>query len=243
MTQLIGSEILTLAYTLTNKSATTFLDADSTNIYKHLNIAYGHRILDILRVRVDKNATIEEATTDLISTVGLSEGDNGYNGEYAFPADLLKPSRFEVSYDGKNWVKCEIYDNAVNYDSEYNKEQLESSFSQSKPYVDFTRNSYKIRPPKNTAGNITKGIFIEYERRQADFTSSTAPSEIEQNLQDILAYDLAELEMIQHADKYTTQQVTLFRTKKAEVENRFLEFYKNNLNSNKTRTYSFRSYA
>lgn len=243
MTQLIGSEILTLAYTLTNKSATTFLDANATNIYKHLNIAYGHRILDILRVRVDKNATIEEATTDLISTVGLSEGDNGYNGEYAFPADLLKPSRFEVSYDGKNWVKCEIYDNAVNYDSEYNKEQLERKYSQSKPYVDFIRNSYKIRPPKNTAGNITKGIFIQYERRQADFTSTTAPSEIEQNLQDILAYDLAELEMIQHADKYTPQQLTLFRAKKAEVENRFLEFYKNNLNSKKTKTYSFRSYA
>lgn len=243
MTQLIGSEILTLAYTLTNKSATTFLDANATNIYKHLNIAYGHRILDILRVRVDKNATIEEATTDLISTVGLSEGDNGYNGEYAFPADLLKPSRFEVSYDGVTWVKCDIYDNAVNSSSEYNGVQLESNFSQSNPRVDFTRNSYKIRPPKNTAGNITKGIYVEYEKRQADFTSGTAPSEIEQNLQDILAYDLAELEMIQHADKYSAQQLTLFRAKRTEVENRFLEFYKNNLNSRKEKTYSFRSYA
>ena len=243
MTQLIGSEILTLAYTLTNKSATTFLDANTTNIYKHLNVMYGHRILDILRVRVDKNATIEEATTDLISTVGLSEGDNGYNGEYAFPSDLLKPSRFEISYDGETWVKCEIYDNAINYDSEYNKEQLERKFSQSNPYVDFTRNSYKIRPPKNTAGNITKGIYIEYERRQADFTSTTAPSEIEQNLQDILAYDLARLEHLQHSDKYTPQSLALFNQEYQKVEERFLEFYKTNLPSKKTKTYSFRSYA
>ena len=239
---MIGSKILNLAYTLTNKNATTFLDASSTNIYEHLNTVYGHRILDILRVRVDKNATIQNATTTLKSTVGLSEGDNGYNGEYAFPSDLLKPSRFEISYDGETWVKCEIYDNAVNYNSEYNDDQLDGDFSQENPYVDFTRNSYKIRPPKTDAGDITKGIYIEYEKRQSDFTSSTAPSDIESNLQDILAYDLAELEMIMHADKYTPQQITLFRTKKKEVEDRFLEFYKNNLNSKKTKTYSFRSY-
>lgn len=243
MTQLIGSEILTLAYTLTNKSATTFLDANETNIYKHLNVMYGHRILDILRVRVDKNATIEEATTDLISTVGLSEGDNGYNGEYAFPSDLLKPSRFEISYDGKTWVKCEIYDNAVNYDSEYNKEQLERKFSQYNPYVDFTRNSYKIRPPKNTAGNITKGIYIEYEKRQADFTSSTSPSEIEQNLQDILAYDLARMEFTRPKAGFTQQEIENFKVEHKIIEDRFLEFYKSNLPSKKTKTYSFRSYA
>lgn len=240
---MIGSKILAMSYLLTNKQESTFLNGSTDSFYEHLNTLYGHRILDILRVRVDKNATIEQATTDLISTVGLTEGDNGYNGEYAFPTDLLKPSRFEVSYDGEHWVKCEIYDNAVNYSSEYNKEQLEKTFNEQTPYVDFARNSYKIRPPKNTEGNITKGIYIEYEKRQSDFTASTAPNEIEANLQDILAYDLAELEFLQHSEKYTPQQLALFKMKKQEVENRFLEFYKTNLPSKKTKTYSFRSYA
>lgn len=239
---MIGSSIANLAYTLSNTNSATFLDGDSTNLYVHLNTFYGHRILDILRVRVDRNATINEATTDLISTVGLSEGNNGYNGEYAFPADLLKPVRFEVSYDGITWKKARIYDNALNLGSEYNDTQLKGDFSEDDPCVDFSRNSFKLRPPKTTAGNITKGIYIEYEKRQADFTSSTAPTEIEANLQDILAYDLAELEFIMHPEAHTPTQINLFKQKKKEVEDRFLEFYKNALQVNKKITFVYPNY-
>lgn len=239
---MIGSSIANLAYTISNTNSSTFLDGNSTNLYVHLNTLYGHRILDILRVRVDRNATINEATTDLISTVGLVVGDNGYNGEYAFPTDLLKPVRFEVSYDGITWKKCRIYDNALNLGSEYNDTQLEGDFSEDDPCVDFTRNSYKLRPPKTTAGNITKGIYIEYEQRQSDFTSTTAPSQIETNLQDILAYDLAELEFIMHPDSHTPNQIQLFKQKKREVEDRFLEFYKSNLKVNKKMSFNYPNY-
>jgi len=239
---MIGSEILDFSYDLVDKQESTFLDGTTATSYKRLNTLYGQRVLDILRVRVDKNATINEATTTLLSTVGLVAEDNGFNGEYAFPSDLLKPSRFEVSYDGKTWTKCEIYDNALNTRSEYNVDQLETSFSQSSPRVDFIRNSYKIRPPKNTAGNITSGIYIEYEQRQTDFTSSTAPADIESNLQDILAYDLAELEIIMHADKYSTQQITVFNNKRREVEDRFLAFYKKRLGGNKIMRFKQVSY-
>lgn len=223
---MIGSEILTLAYTLTNKDSSTFLDANSTNIYANLNRFYGHRVLDILRVSVDKNASINNATTTLVSTVGLVSGDNGYNGEYAFPTNLLRPTRFEISYDGLTWLKAEIYDNASNRESEYNADQLENQFSQDSPRVDFTRNSYKIRPPKNTAGNITNGIYIEYEQRQTDFASGTAPTQIESNLQDILAWDLAKLEMTMHASKYGQDEVRSFNVGFQDTENRFLDFYR-----------------
>jgi hypothetical protein len=253
---LIGSDILDLAYDLTNRKEATFLDGTTATAYKRLNMLYGERVLDILRARVDKNASMEEATTTLKSTVGLSEGDNGYNGEYAFPTDLLKPNRVEVSYDGSTWLKCEIYDNAINLASEYNERQLDGSasrsslsfysqktrFSQTEPKVDFTRNSFKIRPIKRTAGDIANGIYIEYEKRQDDFSSTTAPAEIESNLQNILAYDLAELEMIMHADKYDSKHVQAFQVKKKEVENRFKEYYKKRLNSNKQLTTKYLNY-
>ena len=238
---MLGADILDFSYDLVNRKEATFLDGATTTFYKRLNMLYGERILDILRVGVDKNASINEATTDLISTSGLVAGNNGFNGEYSFPSDLLKPSRFEVSYDGITWLKCEVYDNALNTGSEYNDDQLES-FSQSEPRVDFARNSYKIRPPKNTAGDITEGIYIEYEKRQADFTASTAPSEIESNLQNVLAYDLAQLEIIMHADKYSQQQLVLFNNKKQEVERRFLEFYKKRLGNSKKMTYKYLRY-
>ena len=217
------ASILSKAYRLTNKSASTFLDGNSTNILEALNTRYGHRILDILRVRVDKNASIEMAKTDLISTVWLSEGDNGYNGEYAFPTDLLKPVRMEISYDGETFVPCEIYDINENYLSE--TADINNGFSKSRPFVRFERDSYFIRPVKETTGNITGGIRIWYEKRQ---TALTTDSPIfEPNLHDILAYDLAEEEMIMHADKYTDTQYVRFQRDKQAVEDKFNNFFKN----------------
>ena len=134
------------------------------------------------------------------------------------------------------YKKCKIYDNALNQGTEYKDDRINTQFSTSEPYVDFTRNSFKIRPLKTTSGDIVKGIYIEYEKRQADFTSSTAPTEIESNLQNILAYDLAELEIIMHSDKYTTKQIQMFSRKKQEVEQRFLRFYKSRLGNKKVLT-------
>jgi len=238
---MIGSDILSLAYRLVNKDSATFLDANSTNIYADLNRIYGHRILDILRVRVDKNASITNATTTLISTAGLVAGDNGFNGEYAFPTTLLRPVRFEVSYDGVNWLKATVYDNELNNLSEYNDTQLAGAFSQGAPRVDFTRNSYKIRPPKTTAGDIANGIYIEYEKRQTDFTSSTAPTEIESNLHDMLAWDLAKLETVMHSSKYSSQELAVFNAEHQKMEQRFLSFYATNLPTKKTMTFNFNS--
>ena len=238
---MIGSEILSLSYRVVNKDATTFLDGNSTNIYADLNRLYGHRILDILRVRVDKNASITNATTTLISTVGLVAGDNGFNGEYAFPTTLLRPVRFEVSYDGLIWRKATVYDNGLNQGSEYNNTQLASSFSQGEPRVDFTRNSYKIRPPKTTAGNITNGIYVEYEKRQTDFASGTDPTEIEPNLQDMLSWDLAKLETVMHSSKYSNQELAVFNAEHSKMEQRFLSFYATNLPTKKTMTFNFNS--
>lgn len=238
---MIGSAIISLAYRLVNKDSTTFLDGNSTNILADLNRCYGHRILDILRVRVDKNASMTSATTDLVSTVGLVAGNNGYNGEYAFPSTLLKPVRFEVSYDGVTWSQCTVYDNVLNQSSEYNNSQLIATFSQEEPRVDFNRNSYKLRPPKTTAGTITNGIYIEFEKRQSDFTTNTEPTEIEANLQDILSWDLAKLETVMHSSKYSNQELATFNMEYKVAEDRFLEFYKSNLPTKKTMDFNFSS--
>jgi hypothetical protein len=233
-----GSSILSKAYRLTGTTLGNFLDGNSATIYEEANLCYKQRILDILHYRVDKNATIKNATTDLLSSVGLSEGDNGFNGEYSFPYYLLRPARFEISYDGVTWTKAQVYDNAVNFSSEKNDVQLEAGFSQGTPQVDFTRNSYKIRPPKMTEGDITKGIYIEYEARPIDFEAGTAPSDMEESLHDLLAYDLAELEMIAHPEKHTSR-LPLFRAKRDEVEKRFIQHYSENLPTRITADFNF----
>lgn len=231
-----GASILTTAYTLTNTNAATFLDANSSNIYAHLNRLYGHRIIDILRVRVDANATIQKSYTTHLNVTTLSEGDNGYNGEYAFPADLLRPTRIEVSYDGVIWRKATIYDNAINRDSEMSAST--ETPTRDDPCVDFNRNSYFIRP-LNNVGNVPKGIYVEYEKRQDDFSSSTEPEDIEKNLHDILAYDLASLEIINNTDKYSPNKISVFNASKDDVEKRFFSFYRTNLPSKKVMTFVY----
>lgn len=238
---MIGSDIVELAQGLVSKDLANFLDGNLTNIYKHLNRLYGHRVLDILRVRVDKNASIKRYITTHFSTVGLVVGNIGFNGEYPFPADLLRPVRIEISYDGVTWTKCTIYDNALNEGSEYNDTQLRELFSEQEPRVDFNRNSYMIRPPKTTSGNISRGIYIEYEARQVDFTSSTTPLAIDQNLQDILSWDLAKLEMIVHAAKYSSQEIAIFNAEHSKMEQLFLSAYMTNLPTRKTIDFNFRS--
>ena len=45
------------------------------------------------------------------TTTGLVAGNNGYNGEYAFPTNLLKPIRAEVRYTTTGTpLKCTVYD-------------------------------------------------------------------------------------------------------------------------------------
>ncbi|NCD17240.1 MAG: hypothetical protein EOL91_07985 [Actinobacteria bacterium] len=231
-----GNSIVNLAYTLTNTNSATFLDANETNIYAHLNTFYGHRILDILRVRVDVNATIEKSYQTFLNTTGLVEGENGYNGEYSFPVDLLRPTRVEVSYDGVTWRKATVYDNALNNHSEMTASSEEPSTLE--PRVDFNRNSCFIRP-LNITKDIPKGIYIEYEKRQTSFTSSEEPTDIEKNLHDILAYDLAELEIIQKTDKYTPQKIAMFNSAKNDKERRFLQFYKTNIPVKKVMTFKY----
>lgn len=238
---MIGSELLSLSYILVNKDVNTFLNGNTTDSYAHLNRAYGKRILDILRVRVDKNASIKEVTLPLLSVSGLVAGVDGYNGERAFPTDLLRPVRVEVSFDGVTWNKCKIYDNELNTSSEFNTNQINGTFSESEPSVDFTRNSFKIRPLKTTDGDIAQGIYIEYEKRQTDFTSSTAPTEIESNLQDILAWDLAKLETVMHSSKYSSQELAVFNSEYGKAEQRFLAHYMTNLPTKKTMSFNFNS--
>lgn len=224
--------ILGKAYRLTNKSATTFLDGSATNILAELNICYKARALDILKVKGDINSFVKEIKEDLISTSGLVIGNTGYNGEYPFQSDVLRPVRVEISYDATNWYPAEVYDLNSNPSSEHNQNQIQDSFFETRPFVRFERDSYFVRPLKTSAGNVTGGIHIWYEKRLDDLT--TGSPEFEESLHDILAYDLAYLERLMHPEFYTTEWRVDFDTQHAKAQTRFNDFYKNRFKRNMT---------
>lgn len=215
--------LYTLARDILNTNSTVLPDS---KLLEWLNIAYGHRILDVLRYQVDRNASIEMSKTDLVSTTGLTEGQNGYDGEYAFPTDLLRPTRMEVSFDGTNWEKCTIYDLNENEESEV----YPTDFTTASPFVRFERDSYFIRP-LHTGSTVTNGIRVWYEKRQVALTVGDTPV-FESNLHDLLAFDLAEMELMRHAEKYTDVVAARIRKGKDAVENRFKDFYNNRMKRN-----------
>lgn len=142
-----------------------------------VNLDYGELVMSAIRARGDYNFQMNEATTDLISTSGLTSGQNGYNGEYAWATDVLKPTRIEISFDGTNFYPATVYDITDNLSkSEHVAQDINNTFSQTSPYVRFERNSFFIRPLKTTAGNVTAGIHIWYEQRQSALTASDTPS-------------------------------------------------------------------
>jgi len=188
-------------------------------------------MLDIGNIRVDFNTLIKESVTDLISTSGLTVGELGYNGEYPFDTDTLRPVRVEVSYDGTTWIPCEVYDIGQNLSgSEHEEDSIQGTFSEASPYVRFEHDSFFIRPLKTTTGDIASGIHIWTEQRQDDLT--TGSPEFEQNLHDILAYDLAYLERLMHPQKYTMEWRNDFDIERAKLENKFNEFFKNRFKRN-----------
>jgi len=187
-----------------------------------LNIKYGHRILDILKVQVDKNANVTESYTNIVTTTGLNPGDNGYNGEYAFPTDLLRPLRAEISVNG-TFVKCDVYDLADNDLSETPGE--ESGFSINRPFVRFERDSYFVRPVPTSS--VTSGLHIWYEARQTALSALSETPTFEQNLHDILAFDIAEVEALKHTENFSVEWRNAFAIMKAECERRFFDYYKN----------------
>ena len=215
-----------------NSANTNSTKCDDTFILDGINIDYGEIVMQILRSRGDFNFGIEEATATLKSSVGLVAGDNGFNGEYSWPSDLIRPVRTEISFDGTTWNKAKVYDIV---DAENNSEHLQSSiqgqFTSNNPYVRFERNSFFVRPIKDTAGDITGGIHIWYEKRQATLTTSDTPA-IEPNFHRILSARGALRIMDKFWNEYPQNRRDELRVQIKELESELRAFYSTQIAEN-----------
>lgn len=194
-----------------------------------LNIDDGELVMVALNSAPDHNFKQAEAWTDFVSASGLIDGDIGFNGEYPFPTDLIKPLRAEVSYDGITWVEATVYDIASSpAQSEHNFDQVQGDFSQAQPYIRFERDSYFVRPLTETT--IAAGIHIWYEKRQptmlvADIESDT-PS-IEVNFHRLYVVRGALRAMRKFRNDYNQNDRSELRNEQMDLEARFSKFMKN----------------
>ena len=158
--------------------------------------------MEILKAEGYSNSGYGEATHDLLSTDGLSSGDLGYDGEYPFPSDFLKPLRAELTYStSTDPTKAIIYDISDSLISESDEDVINSNFSQNSPYIRFGRDSFFIRPLKTTTGDITGGIHIWYTARQSELEAGDTPV-LEANFHRIYPLLLAKEYAMRDSDKY-----------------------------------------
>jgi hypothetical protein len=133
----------------------------------------------------------------------------------------------EISYDGSTFVPVKIYDIGESDESEVTG--LNTSYSVSKPFVRFERDSYFIRPLPGTT--VSNGIRIWYEKRQPVLTAGDTPN-FEQYLHDILAFDLAEMELLRNARLYPSEVAGRIRNERSRREERFSAFYNDRMKRN-----------
>ena len=219
---------------ITKTDSTTYPD---TNLNRNINIALGELIQDIVRVQTTRNSTANNIKFNLISTNGLAEGSVGYNGEYPFPSDFIRPIRVEVSFDGDTWRPCSFYDINANTRSEYDQTDVNNTFLQNDnisvipstvtPFLRFMRDSFFIRP-LNTDSTVTNGLIIWYEQRQSDLSNATDVPPFENNFHELIPLKVA----MGYARRYPEKNNPLWAQEYQKLHADFLEMYRNRFKAN-----------
>jgi hypothetical protein len=184
---------------ITKTDTSTF---SNTNLNRECNIIYKKIILEILKVQGYRNSAGKHVTTSLLSTSGLVAGNAGFNGEYPFPTDMMRPIRFELKYAAADkLVPCKVIDMAQNDHSLVGDDSINDSANEGAPIVRFFHDSYFISPVKTTTGDITAGINIWYEYRQTDLSADGDEPQFESSLHDLIPLMVAERFYLRHPSK------------------------------------------
>lgn len=188
------------------------------------------RTMQILRLGGYKHITHRQSYTPFLAVTGLVEGNNGYNGEYRLPTDLLDIERIELTYDGENWHTLTkenggIYDTRENYASEQNSNSIQDNFSKESPKATIIGGSIFIRP-LNEDTTQADGLHIFYSQRQIEIDENSDIPEFEYNLHQLLMYDCALLEMQSKPETYDQLVERRIRQTREELDKEFSSFYR-----------------
>lgn len=222
---------------ITRSDATSFADAD---LDRELNSAYRQTAILILQAQGYRNQFGKHSYTDLIDNTGLVEGDNGYQGQYSFPTNLLKPHRVEVKFSADSTPKlATVYDLSENtLFSEQSDDDLTEMAHQDNPIVRFNNDSLFIRPLNTSGANITNGIHIWYEYRQDEMDTGTDVPNFEESFHEILCYFAALEFYVRYPDKYNRKAEQRLN----ELKRDLAKFYRARMSYKKTITPSAESF-
>lgn len=193
----------------TRTNATNYTDAD---INRDLNLSLGEIWMTIIEAEGYKNTGGDFKVQDNLSTVGLNPQDLGYNGEYPFPSLALIIDGAEISYNGTDWYRAEIIDKSNTLSSFFNESDYNLEFSVLRPKIFIYRDSYFIRPTKDTVNDITDGIKLAIIARQDLLSLDTDYPSFEMNFHNLVPLKTAQDFSMQYPEKrnaYVDQKIQI----------------------------------
>jgi hypothetical protein len=186
-------------YTKTNTTnyPDSELDAD-------LNIANGEIHMMIMESEGYKNTGGDFKVNDFICTTGLTEQEEGYNGEYPNPTDAFRVEEYYLDY-GDGHVKAEIISK-----SEVGSEMFQDlgGYSKARPKVFVFRDSYFTRPLL-TDPTVTDGIKLLISsgpktivETVSDSNTETSEPQFASTFHNLVALKVAQDYYLVNPDKY-----------------------------------------
>ena len=201
----------------TRTDNTTYTDAE---VLTELNIALGKVTHRIVQKATSFDFTGNIATADLKDYRGLSEGVQGYNGKYKFPADLLKIVRVEV-------MQNSIYQNIQEQDVTIDARELTDTHSN---FFSVFRGIIRISP--KPVKDVANGLKIWYEQRQETLTDATDAPAFEENFHTVIALEASRAYFIADPTKENVYRKKAIEEQLAELYNQLDAFYATKTNRN-----------
>jgi hypothetical protein len=149
---------------------------------------------------------------DFQGEISTTDLENAVN-EYAFPSDILKIKRIELSYDGTTWRKATFFD--VNQKQGGLTGNETKDYAENDPFVEVYENSMFIYP--TPTADVTAGLKIWYSKEIvgvdnsnddiASFSTSTDSPNLKEAFQKGLAYGAAKDYFIQFKDWESVKRI------------------------------------
>lgn len=190
---------------VTRTNATTYTDADIT---QDLNLAQGKVISRILQKQTSFDFQGQIAYANIKNYEGVLEGDQGYQGMYKFPADLLKIVRLEVAFT-TGGVSTLLKERDITSP----QRELDDTLSQ---FYSVFAGTIRISPKPTE--DVYNGMKIFYEKRAADLVEMDDKPVYEETFHNILP-----LEASREYFSYDPTEANVYR--KNSVEQKLAEEY------------------
>lgn len=175
---MVPSDIVTQARYLTKTTSSdgNLSDAQGLNI---LNDYYLRQAVAFVDTNEDKFGT--KATTDL-NIIANQEA-------YAFPSDLLRLKRAEITFDGSTWQKLHSADDGDFEGFPLDQTTINARFAQADPYIDILGDYFYLRPVPTAS--VTAGLRIWYIQRPSLLSTLSSSINTPLDYHGYLTYGLA----------------------------------------------------